>query len=135
MRQTTAKTAGAHHVGLTVPDLTAANRFFTDALGYSQVGEAPDYPAVFLSDGSIMITLWQAKDPANAAVFDRHHNIGLHHLALRVADNAALDTLHAELAARDDVSIEFAPEQLGNMPVRHMICGIPGDIRLEFIAA
>ena len=43
----TAVTQGAHHVGLTVPDLTATRAFFVDILGYDQVGEVPDYPAVF----------------------------------------------------------------------------------------
>ena len=59
-------TRGAHHIGLTVPKLDATRKFFLDTLGYDQVGEVPDYPAVFLSDGSIMITLWQATDPAIA---------------------------------------------------------------------
>jgi len=31
-------TAGVHHVGLTVPDLTSALAFFTDVLGYTKVG-------------------------------------------------------------------------------------------------
>ncbi len=66
MNQTSARTRGVHHVGLTVPDLAAAKAFFVDALGFEQVGEVADYPAVFLNDGSAMITLWQAEDPANA---------------------------------------------------------------------
>jgi catechol 2,3-dioxygenase-like lactoylglutathione lyase family enzyme len=128
----TAKTQGAHHIGLTVPDLSKARHFFITALGFSQAGEVPDYPAVFLSDGSIMITLWQAEDPATATPFDRRCNIGLHHLALRVNN---LDELASELAARDDVSIEFTPEGLGNSGLQHMMCRIPGNIRMEFIAA
>lgn len=135
MTTSTAITSGAHHVGLTVPDLPTASRFFTDALGFEKVGEVAEYPATFVSDGSIMITLWQAEDPANAVAFDRRRNIGLHHLALRVANDQDLNALHDRLADRDDVNIEFAPEQLGNLRIRHMICGIPGDIRIEFIAA
>ena len=135
MTPTSAKTRGAHHVGLTVPDITAARGFFVDALGFEQVGEVPDYPAVFVSDGATMITLWQAADPANAVPFDRRANIGLHHLALRVADDAALERLGLELAARDDLEIEFEPEGLGGSGIRHMMCRIPGNIRIEFIAA
>ncbi len=60
--------------------------------------------------------------------------IGLHHLSLRVADPATLETLHAELKDRDDVDIEFAPESLGGGPTQHMMCRIPGNIRLEVIA-
>ena len=59
---TTTITRGAHHIGLTVPNVMESKRFFQDTLGYEQVGEVPDYPAVFLTDGITMITLWQAVD-------------------------------------------------------------------------
>ena len=131
---TQALTQGAHHVGLTVPDHAAARDFFVRALGFSVVGERPDYPAVFVSDGVTMITLWRAQAPENATPFDRKNNIGLHHLALKVADHAALQALGEKLAATDGVEIEFAPEQLGETPLRHMMCAIPGGIRVEFIA-
>ncbi|SLN31209.1 VOC family protein [Oceanibacterium hippocampi] len=129
-----ALTRGAHHIGLTVPDLAGARAFFIDLLGFRQVGEKPDYPAVFVTDGSTMITLWQAADPASAVPFDRRNNVGLHHLALKVEDAAALDTLHGRLADSAGVVIEFAPEPLGGGATRHMMCAIPGGIRLEFIA-
>lgn len=132
--ETRPRTAGVHHAGLTIPDLAAARSFFQEALGFRQVGEVPDYPAVFLSDGSVMITLWQAEDPDRAVPFDRRRVIGLHHLALRVTDGEALESLHEELAARSDTRVEFAPEPLGGGPTRHMMCRIPGDIRLELIA-
>lgn len=134
MTMNAARTQGVHHVGLTVPELDAARNFFVDGLGFEPVGGVPDYPAVFLSDGTTLITLWQAEDPASAVAFDRRRVIGLHHLALRVADPAALASLHRELERRDDVSIEFAPESLGGGPSRHMMCRIPGNIRLEVIA-
>lgn len=130
-----AATQGAHHIGLTVPDLEEAKAFFVDTLGYEQVGERPAYPAVFVSDGSIMITLWQASDAATATAFDRKNVIGLHHLALKVASREALDALHARLATTSGVQVEFAPEPLGDGPVAHMMCAIPGGIRVEFIAA
>ena len=134
MTKSTPKTLGVHHFGLTVPRLGDARDFFVDGLGFEQVGEVPDYPAVFLSDGTVMITLWQAEDPDSAVAFDRRHVIGLHHLALRVADREALEVLHGELAARGDVQVEFAPESLRDGPEMHMMCRIPGDIRLELIA-
>jgi catechol 2,3-dioxygenase-like lactoylglutathione lyase family enzyme len=130
-----AKTQGAHHVGLTVPNLAEARAFFQDALGFEQVGEVPDYPAAFVSDGNVMITLWQAEDPAAATPFDRRRNIGLHHLALRVAGEEALRALSVELGTRHDTEIEFEPEALGETGIRHMMCRIPGNIRLELIAA
>tara|TARA_Y100001933_G_scaffold249864_1_gene285372 strand:- start:263 stop:661 length:399 start_codon:yes stop_codon:yes gene_type:complete len=125
-------TSGAHHVGLTVPDVDAAAAFFVDALGFRTVGGNPEYPAIFVSDGTLMVTLWRAESPETATPFDRRGNIGLHHLALRTAD---LDGLADRLRARSDTRIEFAPEGLGSTGIRHMMCRIPGDIRVEFIAA
>ena len=74
-------TQGVHHVGLTVTDLDASCRFFCELLGWEKVGGNPDYPAVFVSDGSIMVTLWQARQPSTAKPFDKNNNVGLHHLA------------------------------------------------------
>jgi catechol 2,3-dioxygenase-like lactoylglutathione lyase family enzyme len=127
-------TQGAHHIGLTVPDLSKTRSFFVDTLGFDQVGEVPDYPAVFLNDGTTLLTLWQAVDPESAVPFDRKRNIGLHHFALKV-DPSALPALHEKLTAHPDVEIEFAPEQLGDMPVQHMMCHIPGGVRMEFIGS
>ena len=130
------KTKGAHHIGLTVSNLDEARRFFVDTLVYKQVGEKPEYPAVFLSDGSTVITLWQVADPANAVSFDRKTVIGLHHLAIAVDGDASLNALHERLKDDSDVNIEFAPEFRGGGPTRHMMCNIPGGgIRIEFVAA
>jgi len=126
-------TLGVHHVGLTVPDLAPTLHFFTELLGWKEVGGNPDYPAVFVSDGSVMVTLWRAKKPDSASPFDKNNNIGLHHLALRVADLETLDNLYRKLHAAADVPIEFAPEPLRSGPTRHMMCYEPGGNRIEFI--
>ena len=130
----TAVTRGAHHIGLTVPDLAESRAFFIDTLGFAQLGEVPDYPAVFLSDGTTMITLWQASDPINAVPFDRKNNVGLHHFAMKVENAGVLDSLYHKLDTTQGVDIEFAPEPLGSGPTKHMMCFIPGGIRMEFIA-
>ncbi len=126
-------TEGVHHLGLTVPALDETRAFFTDVLRFEQVGEVPDYPAVFLSDGTVMLTLWQAQD-ADPVAFDRGRVVGLHHFALRVADADSLDAVHTRLADAAGVEVEFAPEALGGGPTRHMMCTIPGGIRMELIA-
>jgi catechol 2,3-dioxygenase-like lactoylglutathione lyase family enzyme len=131
---TTALTEGAHHIGLTVPNLSDTRSFFVDTLGFSQVGDVPDYPAVFLTDGTTMITLWQAENPETSTKFDRKNVIGLHHFALKVKDAEALDHLHGQLGSVDGVDIEFAPEPLGDGPAKHMMLSIPGGIRMELIA-
>lgn len=127
-------TQGAHHIGLTVPDLKQTREFFVGLLNFDQVGEVPDYPAVFLSDGNIMITLWQADDPSTAVQFDRKNVIGLHHFALKVDNSDDLKSLHYKLSVSDDVDVEFAPESLGGSTTQHMMCSIPGGIRMELIA-
>lgn len=127
-------TQGAHHIGLTVPDLAETHGFFVDTLGFSQVGEVADYPAVFLSDGETMITLWQAEDPQTAVAFDRRNVIGLHHFALKVNGGTSLDAVHERLQESENVDVEFAPESLGGSETRHLMCTIPGGIRLELIA-
>ena len=127
-------TQGSHHIGLTVPDITATRNFFVDVLGFEQVGEVPDYPAIFVADGTIMLTLWQAVDPAKATTFDRKNNIGLHHFALKVDSLETLKSVYQTLLNTADVEIEFAPEPLEGLSAHHMMFYIPGGIRLELIA-
>ncbi|HJS09937.1 VOC family protein [Sphingopyxis sp.] len=126
-------TLGAHHIGLAVRDVTEARDFFVEALGYTVAAERPDYPAIFVSDGTALLTLWQVADPAGATPFDRRANIGLHHLALRVADLAALRTVFARVQGHPGVIIEFDPEPIREgATTHHFICAMPGGIRIEF---
>lgn len=132
MNDSKALTHGVHHIGLTVDDLDGAVAFFTNALGFTRVGGRPDYPSVFVSDGAVMVTLWKADDGARS--FDRRENVGLHHLALKVANPEALARVHERVASHPGVEIEFAPEAIGDGGNEHMMCRIPGGIRLEFFA-
>lgn len=126
-------TQGVHHVGLTVTDLDASCHFFCELLGWEKVGGNPDYPAVFVSDGSVMVTLWQAGQASTARPFDKSNNVGLHHLAIRVANLDTLDSIYQKLVAAENVDIEFAPEPLRDGPTIHTMCFEPGGIRIEFI--
>lgn len=130
---TEAETKGAHHIGLTVPDVKETSSFFVNVLGFSKVDERPEYPAIFVSDGNILITIWQCQNASSAVPFDRKNNVGLHHLALRV-EPSKLDSLYARVGEAEGVAIEFAPEPLRGGPTRHMMCLIPGGVRVEFIA-
>ena len=125
-------TSGVNHVGLTVPDVNTTADFFCDILGFKRVGQVADYPAIFVSDGMVMLTLWQVNEPETAVAFNRKTNIGLHHLALTVKDEAALSTLHQRLSEHSDVAIEFALEPImEGSSTLHFICAIPGGIRVE----
>ena len=120
-------------MGLAVRDLDLTATFFTDTLGFKKVGERPEYPAMFVSDGHIMITLWQVSEPEKARQFDRHENVGLHHLALRVGTTEDLEAVHSLLQDAAGVEIEAPPQPLGSAPGVHMMCREPGGIRIEFI--
>jgi catechol 2,3-dioxygenase-like lactoylglutathione lyase family enzyme len=124
-------TKGAHHIGLTVSNLEESAGFFTSLLGWQEVRRNEDYPAIFVSDGNIMVTLWATKkDPSSP--FDRHQNVGLHHVAFHVDTENDLNRIHERLAG-NGVRIEFAPELLRQGPAKHMMCYEPSGIRVEFI--
>lgn len=53
---------------------------------------------------------------------------GTHHAGLTVPDLAAARAFFID-------GLGFAPEPLGDTPLRHIMCRGPGGIRLEFIAA
>ena len=130
--KTMALTAGIDHVGLTVRNLEATREFFVQCLGWRIVGEKPDYPAVFVSDGQLMVTLWKVQEAQAPVTFDRRKNIGLHHLALRAANEAAFAEIFERVSAWPGVTVEFAPEPLGAGPKRHTMIYEPGGIRIEF---
>lgn len=129
---TARQTNGVHHLGLTTSDLAATHAFFTGALGFEEVGAIPEYPAVFVTDGTTMITLWQVQDKDSFVAFDRHNNTGLHHVAFGVSDTAQLIALHDKIAAWPEVEIECAPGPMGKgAQTSHFLFMAPGGIRVE----
>ena len=125
-------TLGLDHIGLSVRDLSLTRDFFVNCLGWKQVGERPAYPAAFVSDGHVVLTLWEVKNQDQRVEFDRKTNVGLHHLALRVGSEEALNEIFAQVSRWPGVKVEFAPENLGDGPKRHTMIYEPGGIRLEF---
>ncbi|KAI0567543.1 glyoxalase [Gracilaria domingensis] len=126
----TAPTAGISHVGLSVGTLSKTVQFF-EALNFKQVGGVPEYPSVFVSDGSTILTIWQAKS-AEPSPFDRTKNVGLHHLALKCPSLEALDEVYEKVKAMEGTSIEFAPKRMPDLPFTHFMCYEPCGIRIEF---
>ncbi len=125
-------TQGLNHLGLTVSKLDKTVAFFTDVLGWRYAGGDPSYPAKFVTDGKIFITLWQARDPKNVVAFDRKNNIGLHHLALTVDSFDRLDELHERFKKAEGVVVEFGPEPNRGGPTKHMMIREPSGNRIEF---
>jgi len=125
-------TEGIDHLGLTVSDIELSKRFFVECLGWSVVGENPVYPAVFVSDGSSRLTLWQVDRQGEFVAFDRRKNLGLHHFALKVSSEADLERTFALVSAWPGVEVEFAPQPVGKGPNMHCMVREPGGTRLEF---
>ena len=125
------ETLGLHHLGLTVSKLQASAAFFTDCLGWSVAKEVPEYPAIYVTNGNAFVTLWQTDE--NPQQFDRRRNIGLHHVAIKVSSEAALNEIFKRASAHPGVVAEFSPEFLGNGPAKHCMVFEPSGIRVEFI--
>lgn len=125
-------TTGVDHVGLTVGNLGASLAFFTNCLGWRLSGEKPDYPAAFVTDGHLKVTLWQVKDQFQFNGFDRHQNVGLHHLALRARSLEDLHVLYYKTKEWPGVRVEFSPETSGAGPKIHFMIYEPGGCRMEF---
>ena len=126
-----AATLGVDHIGLTVPDLEATVSFFTQCLGWREVGGKPDYPSKFITDGVSVLTIWQAKTETPTD-FDRKTNIGLHHLAFKIATEAELNTVFEKVRNWPGLTVECAPEFSGAGPKVHFFINEPGGLRLEF---
>jgi len=128
---TTAITKGTHHIGLTVSNLEESASFFTSLLGWAEVRRNKEYPAIFVTDGEIMVTLWATKEePINP--FNKNGNVGLHHVAFNVESEENLNNIYNKLE-NNNISIEFKPELLRDGPAKHMMCYEPSGIRVEFI--
>lgn len=85
-----------------------------------------------MSDDNSVLTLWQVSEPDDCVAFDRHKNIGLHHLALKVVDEASLNSLFEAVRDWPGVEVEFSPEFSGAGPKVHAMIREPGGLRIEF---
>lgn len=131
-KNTPEKVTGAFdHIGLAVSDLDASVDFFVEALGFKLSGRDPKYPAAFMSNGEMGLTLWQTSD--DAVAFNRKSNVGLHHLAIRITSFEALDALYQKIKDIPGVVIEFSPELAYGGPAKHMMIREPSGNRLELI--
>ena len=128
-----ALTTGLNHLGLAVKYLDQTTAFFTGVLEWQLTARDDSYPRTTVTDGQLRLTLWQTD--AGARDFDRRAQIGLHHLAISVSDEATLMSLADRLSSTSGVEIEFMPEFMGSGPRKHMIFREPGGLRLELVWA
>jgi len=124
-------TLGVDHIGITVSDLEKTLSFFVDCLDWKKFGGDPSYPSAYVTDGGAKVTLWQAK-VVSPLLFDRHANIGLHHLAFKVSSDEDLHKLYTKVSTWAGVNVEFSPEFSGKGPKVHFMINEPSGNRLEF---
>ncbi len=91
------QTTGLSHLALRVTDLARAKRFYTETLGFPVVLEQGDI--VLVNANGVLLGM-RGGNPATAPGdrFDPYR-VGIDHLALAVADPAALDGLARQLDA------------------------------------
>jgi glyoxylase I family protein len=87
------KTAGVHHIRITVTDPVKSRDFYTGLLGFQVMMEFPDGPLV--TNGTLFLGLRTGPGESRAVPGDRFdpNRVGLDHLSFLVESRADLDTL------------------------------------------
>ncbi|MCH8010800.1 MAG: VOC family protein [Candidatus Marinimicrobia bacterium] len=98
---------GTHHIGLTVTKLEESATFFTSLLGWKEVRRDDGYPAIFISDGKVMVSLWKNNEEPSIP-FNKNRNIGLHNVAFVVEKERDLTHIYEKLV-KNEIRIEFPP--------------------------
>jgi catechol-2,3-dioxygenase len=104
--------SGIGHVLLRVADEEASKRFYRDVLGFRIAEQDPDHGGVFmtLGDGFHTIDVMQHPAPQDAPK-PRAGQLGLGHIAFKVASYAALREAYAHLLA-SGVAIQRAADHV-----------------------
>jgi glyoxylase I family protein len=123
---------GASHVALTVRDMDASAKWYQDVFGWQPVrrlsGEEAGSPRILLFDpqSRFMVAVCEPAPHADDR-FD-HRRVGLDHLALAVADEAAL---HDWVEHLDRLDVPHSPvRELG--PAKFLTIDDPDGIQIEF---
>lgn len=125
-------TSHVHHVALTVTDVRQSQAFYTDVLGFQH---ATDFDTrVLLSNGSVLLVLTPAPNPAQAIPGDRfnENRVGLDHLSLSVGSMDDLQEAARLLDARGVVHGEIKPLEPFGIAVLAM--RDPDNIQVELTA-
>jgi catechol 2,3-dioxygenase len=104
--------SGIGHVLLRVADEEASKRFYRDVLGFRIAEQDPEHGGVFmtLGDGFHTIDIAQHPTPQDAPR-PRHGQLGLAHIAFKVASYAALREAYAHLL-KSGVEIQRAADHV-----------------------
>jgi catechol 2,3-dioxygenase-like lactoylglutathione lyase family enzyme len=116
---------GFSHINLTVTDIQAAKRFWTDVMGFVLAMEVSDF-CLFLDPVSFTAVGVKDHDGTAEGAFDERRP-GLDHLALSVSDVGQLTTWAEHLAAHNVEHSEIEESDLGY----HLNLRAPERIPLE----
>lgn len=113
-------TIGVDHIGILVPDLDAALRFYEETLGLRagpvQTLDEPPIRRACIQVGDVELELIEAADPERTMIrFLPHRHAGIYHIGLRVENvDAAASELRArkvpmigQLREGDDMRVQF----------------------------
>ncbi len=112
------------HMGIKVRDLDRAIKFYSEVLGFKLRSrhEAGSHPAapfgsafMYLDDYHHQLAIFSVPegwvDSEGEDTVPRH-DVGLHHLAFEVADQAAFDDAVAYIRSREDIEVVWGPLRL-----------------------
>ena len=106
------KLSSIGHVLLRVADEEASKRFYRDVLGFRIAEQDPEHGGVFMTLGDGFHTIDIAQHPAPGDVpRPRHGQLGLGHIAFKVASYAALREAYAHLL-KNGVEIQRARDHV-----------------------
>ena len=122
---------GASHVALTVRDMEASAKWYCDVFGWQAVHRLSEQeagsPRVLLFDPASTFVVAVCEPAPDAADRFDHRRVGLDHLALAVADEAAL---HEWVEHLDALGVDHSPvREFG--PAKFLTVDDPDGIQIE----
>lgn len=126
-------TGPVHHLALTVSDVARSQQFYTEFLGFQPVMDFG--PRALLSNGSVVVALTPASDPAQAIPNDRfnENRIGLDHLSFSVNSHADLENA-VRLLDEKGVSHGGIKDLGPHLPLYVLALRDPDNIQIELTA-
>lgn len=124
---------GVAHVILTAGDFERSTAFWRAMIAYLELKLVLDSEHMLYGVGGRTAIGIRTGSPENAGKRFDQGAPGLHHACFRMRDRAAIDRVHAFLAARDDIRIVHAPQEEPWAPGYYSVLfEDPDGIRIEF---
>lgn len=124
---------GVAHVILTAGNFERSTAFWRHMIDYLQLKLVLDSEHMLYGVGGRTAIGIRTGSPDNAGKRFDQGAPGLHHACFRMRDRAAIDRVHAFLAARADIQIVHAPQEEPWAPGYYSVLfEDPDGIRIEF---